>query len=311
LNILITGCAGYLGSYFSDKLSLNNEYNVVGIDDFSVGKPASIAHLMDRKNFNFVRADITYLEREYLTEVKQADVIIHLAGYVGAPLCSLCPDRAKRVNSLAVRRLVDKLKPEQRLIFPNTNSGYGSNPGVCTEDTPLNPLSVYAESKLEGEMFVMEHPNVAVLRLATVFGVSPRMRFDLLVNDFTRRAYFEKQLDIFEGSARRNYVAINDVFRAFLWMFEPSRKGVFNVGDDKANCTKLELAQRVASVIPHNVAITNRDGEDQDKRDYEISSAKLYSTGFEIKTSLEVGIRDVIKYFSAFGDYQCKQMGNV
>jgi len=242
-------------------------------------------------------------ERLLTDLLRTVDIIVPLAALVGAPLCDRDRVGAYTVNFEAVQLLCKLSSPRQRIIFPVTNSGYGiGQPGVpCTEESPLRPISLYGETKVKAERVVLDRGNAITLRLATVFGVSPRMRMDLLVNDFVWRAVQDRAVVVFEGHCKRNYIHIRDVVRTFLHAidhFDEMKDRPYNVGLDNANLSKLELCRVIQRLIPHFVSFEAPIGEDPDKRDYIVSNQRLLATGFKPEWSLERGIRELMKCYT-------------
>jgi nucleoside-diphosphate-sugar epimerase len=230
----------------------------------------------------------------------KADAIVPLAALVGAPLCDRDAVAARTTNLDAIRMMCRIASKDQWLLLPTTNSGYGigEKDKSCTEETPLRPVSLYGSTKVEAERAVLERENSVSFRLATVFGMSPRMRLDLLVNDFVYRAVHDRTVVVFEGHFRRNYVHVRDVARVFdfgLEHFERLKGKAYNVGLDDANLTKLELCAAIKNVVPQFVYLEAAIGEDPDKRDYTVSNARLAQTGFKMQWSLERGIRELVK----------------
>ena len=249
MKILVTGGAGFIGTVTCETL-LTSGHEVVCLDDLSAGGH-HLLHLVNNRSFQFILADVRS-EGAMRAAVARADAILPLAAVVGMPACDREPDQAHSVNVDAIQLLMRLRSKQQRVVFPNTNSGYGTTaPGVvCTEETPLKPISLYARLKAEAEAIVMEGENTVALRLATVFGVSPRMRRDLLVNDFVWRAMTSRRIEVFEGEALRNYVHVRDVadaFRACATAWKMS--GVFNFGNDAINMSKLDLATAVSAAV--------------------------------------------------------------
>jgi nucleoside-diphosphate-sugar epimerase len=299
-NILVTGGAGYLGSILvPELLKLGNKVTV--LDNFMFG-PASLLDCCYYNTFEVVRGDArdkTLIEK--LTVNK--DIIIPLAALVGAPLCNRDKIGADTVNRGAIKTLVEVISKEQRIIIPTTNSGYGiGQKGIlCTEETPLNPISFYGQTKVEAEKIVLDRGNSISLRLATVFGISPRMRVDLLVNDFTYRAVKDRFIIVFEGHFKRNYIHVRDTARAFVHAIENfgmMKDEPYNVGLSDANLSKLELCAKIKEQLPDFVYLQAPVGEDPDKRDYIVSNEKIERTGFAPKYSLEMGIRELIKGYT-------------
>lgn len=300
MNILITGGAGYIGSVLVPKL-LNAGHGVTVLDNFMFGQ-ASLADCCAFDKFEVVRGD----SRDEATVKKllaKADVIIPLAALVGAPICKMDPIGTKSTNQDAVEMLCRFASPAQRILMPVTNSGYGvgEKDKFCTEDSPLRPISLYGVTKVEAEKMVLQRENTVTFRLATVFGMSPRMRVDLLVNDFVYRAVHDRAVVIFEGHFKRNYIHLQDVARVFLYAldhFEAMRGKPYNVGLDDANLSKIELCQVIQKHIPHFVYVEAPIGEDPDKRDYIVSNARLASTGFKTEWGLDRGIRELMKGYT-------------
>jgi nucleoside-diphosphate-sugar epimerase len=260
---------------------------------------SSLLECCSNDNFEVVRGDARN-EDTLKNLFKNADYIIPLAALVGAPLCSRDKIGTITTNKEAITALIKLSSKEQRIIYPCTNSGYGiGQKGVyCTEDTPLNPISLYGKAKVEAEKNLLDRGNSISLRLATVFGMSPRMRIDLLVNDFTYRAVKDRFIVVFEGNFKRNYIHIRDVARAFIHAadnFDTMKNEPYNVGLSDANLSKLELCARIKEQVPDFVYLEASIGEDSDKRDYIVSNEKIEKTGFEPVHSLEMGIKELIK----------------
>lgn len=298
--ILVTGGAGYLGSTMVPAL-LSAGHKVTVVDNFMYGQ-GSLNHVCHDANFNIVKGDIR-LKDTMLPLLKKADIVIPLAAYVGAPLCSKDPVGATSVNHDAIIMMLQNLSKEQKILMPTTNSAYGSGDdnNFCTEESPLRPISQYAIEKVEIEKHLMEHANAISFRLATVFGMSPRMRIDLLVNDFVYRAVHDRFVVLFEAHFKRNYIHVKDVTRAFMHgidNFETMKGEIYNVGLSEANVSKLELCQAIQKQIPDFIFPEAELGKDPDQRNYIVSNEKLESTGFKTAHSLEAGIADLIKGFT-------------
>ncbi len=299
MNVLITGGAGYLGSILTPAL-LAAGHQVTVLDNFLLGH-TSLLECCQHDSFDIVRGDCRD-ERVVSKLVAKADAIIPLAALVGAPMCDLDRMAAQTTNSDAVRLICRLASPQQRVLIPTTNSGYGigEKGKHCTEETPLRPISLYGVTKCEAEAAVLERENGLSFRLATVFGAAPRMRIDLLVNDFVHRAITDRAVVIFEGHFKRNYIHIRDVARAFLHAlknFESMKGKPYNVGLDDANLSKLELCAKIQEHLPGFVYLEAPIGEDPDKRDYIVSNARIRGTGFETEWSLDRGIRELIKAY--------------
>jgi nucleoside-diphosphate-sugar epimerase len=301
--ILVTGAAGYIGSILCERL-LAEGHAVTGVDTLVFGG-ASLFHLCENPSFEFRRGDARD-ERLMKELVAKADVIIPLAAVVGAPACDRDPWMARSLNFEAVR-MVSRLRgPGQLVVYPTTNSGYGakSGGGYCTEETPLEPISLYGETKVQAEQEVLSTPNSITLRLATVFGMSPRMRLDLLVNHFVYAAVTDRFLVIFEKDFKRNYVHVRDVADCFVHCIANSERMTgrpYNLGLDAANLSKEELALKVKEHVPgfyiHFAAI----GSDPDKRNYLVSNQRLREAGFEAKRTLDDGIVELLKGYRLLG----------
>jgi len=300
LNVLVTGGAGYLGSTMVPDL-IDKGYNVTVLDNFMF-KQSSLNHICYHPNFTVVKGDIR-IESTLLPLLKKADVIIPLAAYVGAPMCNQDPVGATTINHDAIILMIKHLSKDQIILMPTTNSAYGTGDenNFCTEESPLNPISKYAIDKVEIEKALMEHPNAISFRLATVFGMSPRMRIDLLVNDFTYRAVHDGFVVLFESHFKRNYVHVRDVSRVFqhaLVNFESMKGNIFNVGLSEANVSKWELCETIKKHIPKFTFLEAPLGKDPDQRNYIVSNEKLESTGYRTAHSLDHGIEELIKGFT-------------
>ncbi len=302
-NVLITGGAGYLGSVLCEHL-LDAGYRVTILDRLYHGQ-APLFHLCDNPALDFVPGDV---RDEALVRrlVKDADVIIPLAAVVGAPACDRDPWLTRAVNLDAVKLLNQIRSPRQLVVYPNTNSGYGTQTGEahCTEDTPLDPISLYGQTKCQAEIELLGSPNTITLRLATVFGTSPRMRLDLLVNHFVYVAVTDGYIIIFEKDFKRNFVHIRDVADCFLHCIAhaPGMIGrPYNVGLDAANVSKETLAKMVQKHVPRFVIHFSEIGVDPDKRDYIVSNQRLREAGFEARRSLDDGIQELIKGYRMMG----------
>ena len=299
-SVLITGGAGYLGSIMTPEL-LAAGYRVTVLDNFMF-KQNSLATSCASANFEVVNGDARNetLMRDLTTK---ADIVIPLAALVGAPICAKDPIGATSTNLDAQLMLLDMLSKDQRVLMPVTNSGYGigEKGQFCTEETPLRPISLYGQHKVEVEQRALERENTISFRLATVFGMAPRMRIDLLVNDFTYRAFYDRAVVLFESHFKRNYIHVRDVTRVFLHAlenFETMKGEPYNVGLSDANVSKLELCQRIQKQLPNFVFTEAPIGEDPDKRDYIVSNEKIETTGFRPAYSLDDGISDLIKGFT-------------
>jgi nucleoside-diphosphate-sugar epimerase len=301
IKVLVTGGAGYLGSTLVPVL-LDGGYAVTVVDNFMYGQD-SLAGVCYHPSFSLVRGDVRSPD-VMRPLIKDADVIIPLAALVGAPLCDRDPIAATTTNKDAIVDMLGLLSRDQRVLLPITNSGYGVGEAgkFCTEETPIRPISLYARDKVAVEQVLLErHPNALSFRLATVFGMSPRMRLDLLVNDFTYRACTDRFIVLFESHFKRNYLHVRDVARAFVHgieRFDAMKGGPYNVGLSDANLSKRELCERIQAHLPSFVFIESAIGQDPDKRDYIVSNDKVERTGYRTAYSLDDGIRELIKGFA-------------
>jgi nucleoside-diphosphate-sugar epimerase len=297
MKILITGAGGYIGSVLIPHL-LAAGHEIVALDNYPDGGTQLVTNCANPK-FAPVRADARD-ERVLDDLVGKADVIIPLAALVGAPLCKQDPINATTTNRDAVLAIVKRLGKGQRIVIPTTNSGYGVGEAgkFCTEESPLRPISLYGTTKVEAESAVLGTGQGVSLRLATVFGLSPRMRLDLLVNDFTWRAVTDRAVVLFEGHFKRNYIHIRDVSKTFLHAidnFDRMKGQAFNVGLSDANLSKIELCERIKRQIPAFTPIEAPIGEDPDKRDYIVSNEKLEGTGWKPDWSIDAGVTELIR----------------
>jgi nucleoside-diphosphate-sugar epimerase len=299
--ILVTGAAGYLGSVISEHL-LDAGHHVTALDTLSHGQ-ASLFHLCADERFDFVRGDVRdeALMRRLLAT---ADVIVPLAAIVGAPACDREPLAAQSINLDAIRLLNRLRTPGQLVVFPTTNSGYGTQSGeeYCTEETPLEPISLYGRTKADAEAELLGRPDTITLRLATVFGMSPRMRLDLLVNHFVYAAVTDRYLVMFEKDFKRNFVHIRDVGDCFVHCIASRERMAgrcYNVGLDAANLSKEELALAIKAQVPEFYIHFAPVGHDPDKRNYIVSNERLRRAGFEARRSLEAGIRELLTGYRA------------
>lgn len=299
-NILVTGGAGYLGSVMVPEL-LRLGHRVTVIDNFMFGQN-SLLDCCANANFEVVKGDARQ-EDVIKPLLRKADYIIALAALVGAPICKRDMIGAISTNKDAIALLAKLTSKEQRILYPCTNSGYGigQKDSYCTEDSPLKPISLYGISKVEAEKILLDRGNAISLRLATVFGMSPRMRLDLLVNDFTYRAVKDKFVIVFEGNFKRNYIHIRDVAQAFIHgidNFGAMKTEAYNVGLSEANLSKLELCARIKQLVTDFVYLESQIGEDPDKRDYIVSNEKIERTGYKPVHSLDMGLKELIKGYN-------------
>lgn len=295
-NVLITGGAGYIGSELTGYL-LDEGYNVSVVDNLMYDA-TSLLRYASNEDFRFTRGDVRD-PNLLTTELAQADIIIPLAALVGFPLCDRDPRGAEEINHEHVAMLARLKTQEQKIIYPCTNSGYGTSEDICTEESPLNPVSLYGKTKVAAEDAVRAVDNHVTFRLATVFGPSSRMRTDLLVNNFVLKAMREKVLVLYECEFMRNYVHIHDVCRAFMFVidnWDSCKNETYNVGNDSLNMNKLELAKKISEHMPLEI-IKAEFTSDPDVRDYIVSSEKLFNKGFECKYNLDTGIKQLVNTY--------------
>lgn len=300
MKILITGGAGYIGSVLAPTL-LADGHEVTVLDSFYFDQN-SLLDCCQYEKFRVLRGDARD-ENLIKSLLPQAELIVPLAALVGVPICNTDAIATKSTNQDAVEMLCRLASREQRIIMPVTNSGYGigEKGKYCTEDTPLKPISTYGVTKVKAEEAVLGRENSISFRLATVFGISPRMRLDLLVNDFVYRAVTDRSVMIFEGHFKRNYIHVRDVVRVFqhgIRNFESMKGRAYNVGLDDANLSKIELCAVIQKHLPKFVYMEAPIGEDPDKRDYIVSNARLAATGFKPEWSLDRGITELIKGYT-------------
>lgn len=299
-NILLIGGAGYLGSVIYQHLThgwTKWADGLIGIVDnmFYNQGPLVFPHWSPHQSF--WKCDVDEISDDVL---KSFDTIFILSALVGAPVCDKYPKEAWRVNTESVYRLMKRLSPNQRVIFPCTNSGYGVQTNICTEETPMKSISLYGRSKEEAEKIIMEHPKATSFRLATLYGLSPRHRIDLMVNYFTYLATLTSEIPLFQGDFLRNFVHVSDVARIFINSIDDERTfgQVFNLGRDEENTSKYLLAVQIA--VQCEAKVTSMDREDPDKRNYNVSSAKLAKLGYKAQIPLSAGVEDLKKYYQTF-----------
>lgn len=309
--VLITGGAGYLGSTLTEYL-LGKGYQVTVLDNLLYNQ-LSLLHLFKNVNFTFLSGDVRDIE--LLTKlVKEHDVIIPLAAIVGMPACKANPDLTIEVNYKQIETILAASSINHKIILPNTNSQYGSSDQILTEESPFKPLSLYAKTKCDAEEVLLASKNGIALRLATVFGVSPRMRTDLLVNDFVYKSVVDGYLVLFEAHFKRNYIHVLDIARTFEFMirnYDKCNGNAFNVGLSSANLTKFELANKIKQQVPHLVIKQDDFKEDFDKRNYVVSNKKLESVGWAPKYDLDYGIRELLSAYQIVVNSNNKNFTNL
>ena len=299
MKILVTGGAGYIGSILVPEL-LKRNYEVTVIDNFLFGQQ-SLLECCNNKNLKILRDDVRN-QNLLQDEISKSDCIIPLACLTGAPLCSKDPVGAQQINFDQIKFIADRKSKDQMLIFPCTNSGYGvGEEGVfCDENTPMRPVSLYGKLKVEIDKYLLDLGESVTFRFATIFGASPRMRLDLLVNDFTYRALIDRTVVLFEANFKRNYLHVRDASKAFLHTIDNYSKMVgepFNVGLSDANLSKKELCESIKKEIPEFQYVISEIGKDPDQRNYIVSNDKIELTGFKTKVTLSDGIRELKKAF--------------
>jgi nucleoside-diphosphate-sugar epimerase len=297
LKILITGGAGYIGSVLVNDL-LNKNFNVTVYDSF-IYNQSSLNHFCSNKNFSVINGDVRD-QRRILSVLPDFDVIIPLAALVGAPICKFDPIGARTINYDAIDIILKNVSKNQIILMPTTNSAYGTGDknNFCDENTALNPISQYAVDKVEVEKKLMEHENSISFRLATVFGMSPRMRIDLLVNDFVYRAAKDGFVVLFESHFKRNFIHIKDVSSVFIFALENFKKmknQIYNVGLSNANLSKKDLCLAIQKKVKNFVFFEEDLQKDPDQRNYIVSNKKIEALGFLTKISLEEGIDELLK----------------
>lgn len=297
MKILVTGGAGYIGSVLVPRL-LGEGYEVVVLDNFMYNQ-SSLLDVCHNEKLTIVKGDTR--DKSLMTKLmKDVDAIFPLACLTGAPLCAKDPVGAQTILLDAVNMILAMKSKDQRIIFPTTNSGYGvgEKGKHCTEETPLRPISLYGKLKVDAENAILDAGNGITLRLATAFGVAPRMRLDLLVNDFVYRAVYDRFVILFEAHFNRNYIHVRDISKAFIHAlngFDKMKNQPYNVGLSDANLTKLQLCQEIKKFVPEFYFVEATIGEDPDKRDYIVSNEKIEKTGFKPDVSLQKGIQELIK----------------
>lgn len=310
LKVMVTGGAGYLGTTIIPML-LARGHQVKIYDRLSWGVQ-SLLPIVGSPNLQVVRGDIRD-EEKLASEMQDCNVIIHLAAIVGYPACEKDPDEAREVNEDGTANIVKNMRRDQQLIYASTGSCYGAVDGICTEETAISPLTLYGSTKAKGEELARSVGGVG-LRLATVFGVSPRLRLDLLVNDLTHKAVSLKEFDLYQGGFRRTFLHIKDAARAFIMAIDNYKVmsgQAYNVGHESMNMTKKDVADYIQELVPECKITASSSGEDKDKRDYEVSYAKLRKLGFKVTTTVKDGIEELLKIVPHMTEYEVKIARNI
>ena len=293
MKVLVTGGAGYVGSVVVRQL-LANDHQVHVVDNLMFGGQTMLP-LFINPNFSFSQADIC--DRDALAgEMEGVDAVVHLAALVGYPLCKKMPERAVEVNVGGTRNVIETMPSDARLIYASTGSNYGEVTGVCTEETPLNPLSLYGRVKTEAEELCLGRDNSIALRFATAYGLSPRPRLDLMINDFCWQAIHQRYLVVYEKHFRRTFIHVVDIARAIVHMlerFDSLDQNVFNVGHESLNFTKEDIVKLIKKRVDFLVYFAEF-GKDEDRRDYEVDYGRIRSTGFEVSVDIEMGLSELI-----------------
>lgn len=309
MKILITGAAGYIGSSLCQKIITESpDSKIIGFDNLYYNQWKYVEQAVTHSNIDFYKEDILDWSDNLVSHIKTSDFIICLAAIVGAPACDKEPELSRNLNYLWFKNLLEFVDGKQKIIYPNTNSGYGTTPegSICTEQSPSNPISLYGQLKQKTEdLLLKQYANTVCYRLATVFGLSYRPRLDLLVNNFVYKVSKKQRLDIYDGHFRRNFVSVNDVCRAFIYSiknFEMMKGQVYNLGADSLNSTKLDFAKQIQKVIGCEIA-EHDNKTDPDRRDYIVSSQKLYDLGFEIEDkTLDKNILELYEFCNSLED---------
>lgn len=301
--VFITGGAGYIGTSLIPLL-LERQYEVTVYDSLMFNNGDKLLPFFQYENFNFVRGDI--MDKEKLSKcIADADIVIHLAALVGFPICREKGEEfSHRINVVGTQNVIQSMSPNQYLLFGSTGSNYGEVKGICTEETPLNPLSIYGKTKTQAEKLVMERSNSTAFRFATAFGVSPRLRLDLLINDLTYRAIKEGYSVIYEPHFLRTFIHVRDIARSFIFAIDNQEKmqnNVYNIGCSEMNYSKKEVCEIIKRHVPSCEFNYSGTGEDEDKRNYQVCYDKINNLGYTISVGIDQGIAELIKALQVVG----------
>lgn len=294
MRIVITGGAGFVGSTLAPRL-LEAGHHVHVVDSLMFGGHALLP-LFANRNFSFAQADVT--DRKALEpELKGADAVVHLAALVGYPLCKKLPDRAREVNVGGTRNVIELMPPGAHLVYASTGSNYGEVVGICNEETPLNPLSIYGETKTEAEQLCVDRGNSVSLRFATAFGIGPRLRLDLMINDFTWQALHRRYLVVYEKHFRRTFLHVRDIARGLqhvLQHWDRVEHAIFNVGHESMNYTKEDIVGLIKRRVDFMVYFAEF-GSDEDRRDYEVDYSRFNAMGFRPEIDIDWGLEELVR----------------
>ena len=299
MNVLVTGGSGYKGVLLTEEL-LKLGHKVTILDNFMYGYD-SILYLIQNKSLSVNKVDIRNLKEK---DVKDFDVIFHLAGISGMPACANNPHSAESINVDSVNTLVGLLSKDQLLINASTTSMYGFSEVICDEDSVIEPVSIYGKTKFISEKIIQDRDNSISLRFATVFGVSPKMRHDLMVNDFTYKAITDRSIILFAGDTKRTFVHIKDAISAYIFSMDNSsimKNNIYNIGDNNMNLSKKDIANNISKYVKFELIDSSLP--DLDKRNFEISFNKINNLGFNTKYNLDDGIKDLVKLYSYYIQY--------
>jgi len=301
MKIMVTGGAGFVGSVLIPRL-LGVGHDVTVLDSLR-SSGHGLLGCFHNTGFHFVKGDVR--DKQTVKQlVGEVDAVIHLAAIVGYPACRKYPELAQETNVTGTQNVVDALSADHALIYASTGSNYGKLETVCTEESPLNPISLYGITKTQAETISLTHPKAAALRFATAFGVSPRMRLDLMVNDFVHKAIVDKQLIVYERHFRRTFINVRDMAQSMIFTIDNIDRMAgesFNVGHESMNLTKEDIAQVIRKCVPFYLHFADI-GKDEDQRDYEVSYEKIKKIGYQTDVTIEQGIDELVRAMSVVED---------